>query len=349
MTTTLPVTATTSTANSAITFQTGDPTIMLPTGTANSVTWSNIQYPVAHITNSTIFPVWNPKHNLAERGNLDISLSDAQIFLDQAAVAIKTDCYTIDYPLIGNGYSVFIEQDYTALALDVNTISKIVANKSRYALLAIDSILNRLEFSAIVPESDPKAHLGALMDDSFNVNSDKTEYIASLYSRLLPFVEYSITKSSFSYVDPYTNKASVSLTFGSSKGSGILPIMHLSNIVFGGCLPPKRQDFDNIFGNLATEVIVLDKGAFPTIQPYFSPEYAYLTLDITKDLRNICRRHSDYSSAGLVQLLTALCITNTKTTKFSTCLEECIGLDQRVKDTADEAVYSIKRLVESAY
>lgn len=292
---------------------------------------------------TTVSPTYFHNYDLLAVEQFELNINACTPFLSSSAVKVPVEL-AVEYPLYGKTYSIFIEQDYTDISLNALTASTVFKTNRRMSILALDKTLHRLEFTSIYADSDPKANLEHLVDDTFSVVSDKTNYISTLYCRLMPLIMYKITNTSFKTSG---NMASSSISFERCVSSGITPIMHLSNVVFGGLLPPSKSEIAGIFDNLTTEVLVLAKDAFPKIQQYFSPEYGYLTLDASKDTKQIIRNWSDYTETGVTGLLTAVTIPGTNVIPFATCLLEHIGLDQQVKDTAENAVSELKRLLES--
>lgn len=286
----------------------------------------------------------SPEFILTSTGQFVVSIADCALFLNNAAVKLKDNTYALDIPLYYKYHSVYIEQDFSEIDLNETSSSKIYKANKRLAIFALDKINKRLEFSSVCPDTDPKANLDKLVDESFSVVTDKTEYLNTLYARVLPIVGYKL--SNFS-ANKSGNVMSSSLTFERELSAGITPVMHLSHVVFGGLLTPTKQDVLSTFDNLATEVIVLDKAAFPKVAKYFSPEYSYLTLRDDLDFTAEVRSHTDYSSEGLIALLEKVTLPGGRVKEFAQCLEEHIGLDHRVKEPSDTAVSDIKRFLEA--
>lgn len=313
----------------------------------NNPTWiTNTTTTIPGSLSITGWPTNIISWSLLEANALNITLNEYKSFLAGELVTLPATM-PMDYPLESQFYSIYIEQDYSDdISLSAMSARDVNKKQKRMSLFVLDRLLNRLEFCAIAPEADPKANLESLIDISFNVVKDKTEYISGLYCRFLPILHYNLTN-----IVHKTSGSNVSATvdFERALSAGITPIMHLSNVVFGGLLPPTKKDISAVFDNLTTEVLVLHKERFPKIQRYFSPEYGYLSLDETKDLKSIARSHNDYSLGGLQDLLRHLCVPGTVPGPFALALTEHIGLDQRIKDTADCAVSRIKSFIDSAY
>lgn len=325
--------------------------VFVNTGTGG-LTWANstTMYPGQFSINSNNTAVWSTTtpaflqtYDLLGVETFELNINSCNKFLAGSAVSVPTSL-SVDYPLYGKTYSVFIEQDYTDISLNTLTAAPVVKKNRRLSILALDKSLYRLEFCSVFSEADPKANLEHLVDDTFSVVSDKTAYISTLYCRFMPILLYNIQSVSFKTAGTIE---SASASFERCVSSGITPIMHLSNVVFGGLLPPHKSEIAGIFDNLTTEVLVLNKQSFPNIQPYFSPEYGYLTLDTSKDIKAVIRSWADYTESGVFDLLTSITLPGTKVQPFVTCLLEHIGLDQQVKDTADCAVSEIKRILDS--
>lgn len=256
-----------------------------------------------------------------------------------------TSYMTLPVPIYGESYFIVTDSDFTDSYRLVAETEKLLTLGNRAMIFALDYELNRLEFCSICPDIDPKSNLGALVDDSFSVLPDKTNYISSLYCRYLPIVSFGQLEVTDCTDDPNM----LAVTAVPVRGAGILPIMHLANIVFGGLIKVSQSEASNIFNNLTQELVILDKQCFPPVQPYFSPEYGYLTLDPTKELKKIARLHTDYTEQGLIILLCSLCISQADPTVLATQLIEHISLNQRIANPSDFAVMQIKRIIETMY
>jgi hypothetical protein len=283
-------------------------------------------------------------YDLGTTNKFTMHLNDCETFLAGDLVKIKD--LSVTYPLDGKWHSVYIEQDFSDLDLSVTTTTDVYKNNFRLSIFAIDRLLNRLEFCAVYKEADPKANLEHLIKSDFSVNSDKTEYLSTLYCRFVPLLHFNIVNA----VHKITGaNHSLSVDFERTLKAGLTPIIHLSHAVFGGLEAPKKSDVANVFENMSTEVMALRKSDFPNVQPYFSPEYGYLTLNTKIDLFKTSRIHTDYSEEGLYDLLNKVCLPGSRTKEFANCLMQHIGLDQRIKDTADQAVFDVKRFIEQSY
>jgi hypothetical protein len=283
-------------------------------------------------------------YDLSTTNKFSMTFSDPISFLTGNLVKLKD--LLITYPLDGRWHSVYVEQDFSNLDLSVITTQDVYKDNFRLSIFTIDRLLNRLEFCAVYKEADPKANLEHLVRSDFSVNPDKTDYLSTLYCRFVPLLHFTIVNT----VHKTTGSLkSLNIDFERTLKAGLVPIVHLSHAVFGGLEVPKAADVAQVFENMATEVLALRKENFPKVQPYFSPEYGYLTLNIELDLFKISRAHTDYSEEGLYSLLNKVCLPGSKTKEFAQCLMQHIGLDQRIKDTADQAVSDVKRFIEQSY
>jgi hypothetical protein len=283
-------------------------------------------------------------YDLSTTGKFTMNLNECESFLTGNLVKIKD--LAVTYPLDGKWHSVYVEQDFSDLDLSVITTSDVYKDNFRLSIFTIDRLLNRLEFCAVYKEADPKANLEYLVNSEFSVNPDKTEYLSTLYCRFVPLLHFNVVNA----VHKTTGlNSSLSIDFERTLKAGLTPIIHLSHAVFGGLETPKKSDVAKVFENMSTEVMAVRKSDFPKVQPYFSPEYGYLTLNTDIDLFKTSREHTDYSEEGLYTLLNKVCLSGSKTREFANCLMQHIGLDQRIKDTADQAVSDIKRFIEQSY
>lgn len=311
---------------------------------SNLVGWPTISTTSASTINVPLTGLSHPRClNLLELDIADELLAFYGVsFLKNAAMSCANN-RDIDYPLTYDNYHCFIEQDFSSLNRNVSNIHAIKNSAFRFGVLAIDTKCNRLEFVSIIPQSDPTAGLDALLSDNLTIKADKTEFIASLYGRHCPFVRVeprSITSDSTLKIGNST------VSFESSYRSGIVPTVHLSNLIFGELIPADKKDVGAVLENLTTEVLVLQKEKFPKIQKYFSPEYGYLSLREDIEIKSLVRKCDNYTKIGLISLLADICVPNSNIEPFVSELLASMSLDQRILNIEDYAMVIIKSLIE---
>lgn len=256
-------------------------------------------------------------------------IDDSTYFIDITRSPYKFK----DYPQLTHNSRIFVENDMSDSDIYTYSAWNISDKKLMACVFAIDLLSNRLEICSVLPNRDFSSSLDKLITPSMQIVKDRSEYIKSLYSRFMPSVNV---------------KSEDTLTT-SSQCSGILPFMHLSNLVFTGLKPVSHNDVLTVFQHLSAEVVVYDKERFPQIQPMFSPEYGYISLDTSKDLLKISRKQFKLTDDGLISLLKQLSVPGTKVIPFATCLLANIGLDQLVINPARVAINTIRFFIESHY
>ena len=283
--------------------------------------------------------------NLLDTGPKHINFTQS-IFSTQSAVNLPMNIH-YDYPVSYTNYHCFMEQDFTDLSVNTGNMCDVIKCHKRSTILAYDKRLSRLEVSSIISKMDPQANLEHLITDDFNINPDKTDYLSTLYSRYIPLVNTMITNSVMNGDIFYPNHTTI--TVESDIQSGLIPIVHLSNLVFGNLIPVSKKEVASLLENLSMEVLVLNKQEFPEVQKYYSPEYSYITFKKDINSKKIIRNATEYTKEGLISLLNILCVSGTNTIAFVDGLLAGMSLDQTILSTEDRAVSVIKTLIENAY
>lgn len=326
-----------------------------PTDPNQQWNWQNQQPQIYGPGNSGTY--WTTYNEHMQPTNLNVfdkvtmTFSGKPYFGDRV-VASSTLGKMFTYSLVGKNYHCFIEQDFTDLALQVNQISVLHEKKKRYGILAFDVDLNRFELSSILPEDEPKANLEAILDDNLNFKPDKSEYIASLYGRLVPFVNCKIISSSYSTnpklsADGNKLLGDLTIEFEHSDTAGIVPFLHLSNLIFGNLLSPTKTEVLESLQKLDLEAICASKKEFPAVQVMHSPEYSYLTLKHPSVVKQHLRSSTiPYTKEGLENFLSLICVEGSNPKPFVQELLNCMCLDQRILNVEDKAVVVIKNLIE---
>ena len=96
---------------------------------------------------------------------------------------------------------------------------------------------------------------------------------------------------------------------------------------------------------LSMECLLVDKSVLPCIQPNFSPEYAYLSLQ-DKSVIDAELRKFDKSKTGLINMLHNITIPGTNVLPFIECLISQCALDQTVLNTEEHTYCKIRHLLE---
>jgi hypothetical protein len=306
-----------------------------------TVTWTDVSHGILNVLNLNTF------------SNFKLDFIGVGYF-SNSAVSSDSIIKPLDYSLSHKNYICFVEQDFTDLALSVNTVSMLQNNKKRYGILAYDIKLNRLELTSVMPEEETIANLENLLDDQMNIKQDKTEFLSSLYGRRIPFVNCTVTSLSSSYYQPPVvssadfpeKSANFSLELEHSEEIGLMPFVHLSNLVFNNLLPPTKAEVAECLKQLNAEVLLTNKSQLPAVQSTFSPEYGYLTLKHPAVVKKHLREPIDYTKEGLEELLTKICVEASNPKPFVQELLNSMSLDQRILNIEDRAVVVIKSLIE---
>ena len=264
----------------------------------------------------------------------------AEIFSDVLVIASS---FYMTHGLHGKNYTIHTEYDLNDIERQPIRSQEIISKAFQSSTLAFDNKLKRLELVITHPIDSPISNIGALLDDSFQFVQDKSLFLNTLVSRLIPIVNYTLDDISGSS----GKKLYANLTFKASLLAGILPIVHASNLVFNNVLAPSKKEYAYVLSHLNEEYLITDKTIFPEIQNIFTPEYGYLTLK--QGLQPKDFKLFGATSEDLKAKLVDLCVPGTNPALFVDYFVDSLVFDQRILDVEDRANSIFKYLLETNY
>jgi len=244
----------------------------------------------------------------------------------------------VTYDKMSSNYFSLVENDLDG---DINTATDIreffKTNRS-LAVVAYDIHLNRLEMSSMFSEESPVSNIDNLLDDKLQIKENKEEYFMSLKSRFLPLVNLRLLNITDNII----------LTFEKDLKQGILPFIHTSNYLFNPLYNSKSegQKASDLLSSLTSEALLIDKSHLPDIQPYFSPEYCYLSLQ-NKEVIQEALETFDKSKEGLINFLNKITVPGTNVIPFiETMIDHC-AMNQNIVNIERYAYITLRHLIES--
>ena len=241
----------------------------------------------------------------------------------------------ITYDRLSTNYITFIENDLDGKLLTSTQLHDFMGTGRSLVVLAYDTILNRLELS-LVHSNEPRSNIDMLLDDKLQVKKDKQEYFNSLTSRFLPIVN-------FNFAGQDTDNL---LRFEKNLRSGLFPIIHVANYLYNFTTPKKSTTAIKLLDMLQTEAILVDKTHLPQVQPNFSPEFGYLSLQ-NKEIIEAELKKFDKSKSGLINMLQNISVAGTNVLPFIDCLISQCALDQSILNIEEYTYCKIRHLLET--
>lgn len=98
---------------------------------------------------------------------------------------------------------------------------------------------------------------------------------------------------------------------------------------------------------MSSEVYLVNKSVLPDIQPYFSPEYSYLSFLNDKTYILKALQTFDKSKKGLIDLLTNITVAGTNVLPFVDLVIDYCALNQAINDIEGYTYIMIRNLIES--
>ena len=267
--------------------------------------------------------------------NKSLLLSGKEIIKNKLYAYVGNDIIT--YDRVSTTYIVLIENDLEGDINHYTQIKEFFQTRRGLMVIAYDMLLNRLELSSVCKEDEPIANIDMLLDHELQIKPDKTDYFSSLKSRFLPIVNYKISS-----IDNNT------ITLEKNTKAGLFPVIHTPNYIYNLQNPKKEQvqKASNLLNNLLCEGYLLDKECLPEVQPYFSPEYAYLSLRSKKEITEALRVF-DKSKQGLINLLQNITVAGTSVVPFVEAVISQCALNQSIINIEEYAYIAIRNLVET--
>ena len=248
--------------------------------------------------------------------------------------------YSITYNLLSSNYFTLVENDLSDELINASSLLEFYTLGRGLAVVAYDMCYNRLELSAICRAETPVSNIDALLDDSLAIKKNKEDYFSSLKARLLPLVNYK-------FLD-FTNKL---LSFKKNLKLGLTPAIHVPNYIYNLSTNPKTTSAFSkasaLLECMSSEVYLVNKSVLPDIQPYFSPEYSYLSFLNDKTYILKALQTFDKSKKGLIDLLTNITVAGTNVLPFVDLVIDYCALNQAINDIEGYTYIMIRNLIES--
>lgn len=244
------------------------------------------------------------------------------------------------YNLSGHNYFTLVENDLSDELVNATGLLDFYTLRRGLAVVAYDIKYNKLEISSICKEEEAISNIDSLLDNTLAIRENKKDYFSSLKSRYLPIVGFKFSDFNNTYINL---KKNVSM--------GLLPVIHVPNYIYNLSTNPRTtSDFlkaSKLLESISSEVYLVNKSMLPDIQPYFSPEYSYLSLINDKTMILKALEVFDKSKKGLIDLLTNITINGTNVVPFIDLVIDHCALNQNIANIESYAYIMVRNLIES--